>query len=251
MKKFCVFGLSLILSCSVCAMEVSASADRGYVALKEVLLKESVLPIVESVLTDSSKVPVVMKKVEEFFDVSGGMDEFKEKTWACLSEFPERRWKFVESCFGEQEDELLTVAVLLCSLENLGKDIEALKAEDLLSETPPFELTKEDEEKFGKAFGVLIGKMLSLGIDVGYNNSMAKSVKSEIEKCLSSYTEDCQFGAGKYISKNADGTMTIDVSNFSKSTTIGNDEKIKGLVIALLEKDLHLTCGEYQCLWKP
>ena len=77
------------------SISFTKSAEKFYTEMKESILKEEILPLVQKDISDQTKIQSIMKQIEDSID----MDQVMTDTWPCLSKEPENQWKFTSTCF--------------------------------------------------------------------------------------------------------------------------------------------------------
>ncbi len=252
-SQYAVFNLNqevhdlLKISTPIQKYSLPASAEKYYSELKEGILKEMVLPVVQNTVNDPSKVSSVMKKIEDSID----MEQVKSDSWPCLSKLPESKWKSAEQCFKGFTMDLIQKVVMFTSMANGGENADLNDPETVLSV-----IRKGAEVGANKAMiqhyansVVMDASMLSV-LAISADGGQGKNISSSDASEFNSRKIAC--GAKLFAKK--DGTVSIDfpencerMEESDKRFTFTVDD-----VIEAVKKDRYstITCTGHHCTWR-
>lgn len=252
-SQYAIFNLNqevqdlLKVSTPIQKYDLPASAESYYSELKDGILKEMILPIVQNTLEDPSKVSSVMKKIDDSID----MEQVKSDSWPCLSKLPESQWKSAEQCFKGFTMDLMQKVILFTAMANGGDNATLNDPKTILSG-----IQKVAEVGANKA--MIQHYANSVVMDASRLAILAVSADGGQGKDISS-TEAKEFN-GKKIACGAklfgkkDGTVSIDFPNHCERME-ESDKKFTFTVddvIEAVKKDEFsiITCTGHHCTRK-
>ncbi len=229
--------------------DLPASAEKYYSEMKEGILKEMVLPMVQGTVSDQTKVQSVMKQIEDSID----MEQVKSDTWPCLSKMPESKWKSAEKCFQNFMMDLMQKTVMFTALANGGENV------DLNDKGATFSAIKKGTEVVGNK-AMVKHYANSLMTDISIISIIAKAANGGEGKDISSDEADDlknkKIACGAKLYGKKDGSVVIEFPN-ECARMEKSDERFDISVDEVIEaakKDEYslytLSCTGHKCIGK-
>ena len=228
---------------------LSPSAEKYYSEMKEGILKEMVLPMVQNTVSDQTKVQSVMEKIEDSID----MDQVKSDTWPCLSKIPESKWNSAEKCFQNFMMDLMQKTVMFTALANGGENV------DLNDKGATFSAIQKGTEVVGNK-AMVKHYANSLMTDISIISIIAKAANGGEGKDVSSDEADDlknkKIACGAKLYGKKDGSVVIEFPN-ECARMEKSDERFDISVDEVIEaakKDEYslytLSCTGHKCIGK-
>ena len=234
--------------------DLPPAAQAFYAKIKSELPK-AITPMVQGTVADPSKVPEVIKKIEDSIDI----DQVISDTWPCLSNLPESQWESREAhdCFTDFLADISQKGMMYTALANAGDNTDMNNPTEVMAAFAKGSDIAANKAMVQHYANALLMDASTLWIEaISFNGGEGKDISADD----SDYFNDKKIACGATMFATKDGTVTIDfpdecvrMEERDNRFDISVDEVIEA-ALAKSKDDLHkhesLTCTGHHCVWK-